>query len=196
MLRDALASYLSRTRVVHVVAVAADGRETLDQIGRAAPDVAVVEAFMPPPNGFEVATDILRGARTRTPVVLLSDEYRNSLALRAIRAGISGYVTKQQPSRELLETIQAVSCGRVHIACSKSLPTRSDPELVDDILTPREQQVLQLIAIGRSTKEVASILGVAAKTAQHHRERLMQKLDIHSIAELTRLAIRQGLVPP
>ncbi len=120
--------------------------------------------------------------------------------MAALRAGIRGYVLKTQAATDLVHAIQQVSRGEIYLspgisgALVEAFLSKSD--LPEDPLTARERQVLQLVGEGKSTKEVATLLGVSVKTAESHRSRLMQKLDIHEVASLVRYAVRRGVIQP
>jgi DNA-binding NarL/FixJ family response regulator len=120
--------------------------------------------------------------------------------LEAVRAGVRGYVLKKQAGADLVRAIREVSGGGVYLSPGISATVvdavRSPRSLPEDALTAREREVLQLVAEGKTTKEIAVLLGVSVKTADAHRTRLMQKLDIHDIASLTRYAIRHGIIQP
>jgi DNA-binding NarL/FixJ family response regulator len=120
--------------------------------------------------------------------------------LEALRAGVKGYVVKTQAAADLLRAIQDVARGLLYLspAISQTVVDAylSKSELPPDPLTPREREVLQLVAEGKTTKEIAHLLGISVKTADSHRTRLMQKLEIHDTAGLVRHAIRQGLIQP
>jgi DNA-binding NarL/FixJ family response regulator len=120
--------------------------------------------------------------------------------LEAVRAGVRGYVLKKQAAADLVRAIREVSGGGVYLSPGISAAVveavRSPRSVAVEPLTAREREVLQLVAEGKTTKEIAVLLGVSVKTADAHRTRLMQKLDIHDIASLTRYAIRQGMIQP
>ena len=183
----------------HVTGEAADGHEAIQMAGNLTPDVAVVDLGMPLLNGLDAAREITRvSPRTRT--ILLTMHAEDPYVARALKAGIRGYVLKSQAAEDLVQAIREVARGAVYLSPGISetvveayLAKRDIPP---DPLTPREHQVLQLVAEGKTTKEVAALLGVSVKTAESHRMRIMTKLDIHETAGLVRYAIRQGLVPP
>ena len=163
------------------------------------PDVAILDISMPLLNGLEAAREIQKsGERTRT--ILLTRHDEDQYVTAALRAGVKGYVLKSQAADGLVAAIHKVSGGGIYLspgisrAVVEAFLTRSD--LPADPLTSRERQVLQLVGEGKSTKDVASILGISVKTAESHRSRLMRKLDIHETASLVRYAIRRGLVQP
>jgi len=182
-----------------VVAEAADGREAVRLAQELCPDIAVVDLSMPLLNGVDAAREIQRSS-PRTAVILLTMHTEDPYVLSALRAGIRGYVLKSQATADLLQAIHDVARGSVYLSprvsgillqtFSGRAPTARDP------LTGREREVLQLVAEGKTTKEVAQLLGVSVKTAESHRSRIMGKLDIHETAGLVRYAVRQGLVQP
>jgi two-component system response regulator NreC len=120
--------------------------------------------------------------------------------MEALRAGIKGYVLKTQAATDLVQAIQEVSRGRVYLSPGVSQAVveayLAKSELPPDPLSPREREVLQLVAEGKTTKEIAGVLGLSVKTAESHRTRIMEKLDIHATAGLVRYAIRRGLISP
>lgn len=154
---------------------------------------------MPILNGIETCREIHRVSdSTRTILLTMCTEDR--CVLEAIEAGIEGVVAKSQPSEDLIQAIREVNRGAIYLSQSISLTLMraylGKSEARPDPLTRRERQVVQLIAEGKSTKEVATILGISFKTAESHRSRTMHKLDLHETAGLVRYAIRHGLVIP
>ncbi len=182
-----------------VVAEAADGLEAVRLAIEKHPEVAVLDLSMPLLNGIEAAKQI-RPALPATKMILLTMHSDEHYILAAIRAGISGYVLKNEAATDLVKAIQDVNRGLTHLSSKVSRAVvkgyLQKTEAPFDPLSPRERQVLQLIAEGKTTKEVAVLLGVSVKTADSHRTRLMKKLDMHGTAELVRYAIRTGLVQP
>lgn len=199
LVRDGLRAILAREEDMQVVAEAGDGREALHLAQEARPDVAALDLSMPLLNGLEAARQI--AAWERAPrVILLTVHAEDRYVLEAIRAGVRGYVLKKQAAGDLVRAIREVSGGGVYLSPGISSAVveaiRSPRSAPDESLTAREREVLQLVAEGKTTKEIAILLGVSVKTADAHRTRLMQKLDIHDIAGLTRYAIRQGVIQP
>lgn len=199
IVRDGLRAVLAREPDIQVVAEAGDGREALRLAREARADVAALDISMPLLNGLEAARQMAawgRGPRTILLTVHAEDRY----ALEALRAGVRGYVLKKQAAADLVRAIREVAAGRVYLSPGISgavvEAVRSPAPPREGTLTAREREVLQLVAEGKTTKEIATILGVSVKTADAHRTRLMQKLDLHDIAGLTRYAIRQGLIEP
>ncbi len=182
-----------------VVGAAADGRQAVELAESLRPDVAILDVSLPLLNGIDAAATIhQRCPDTRT--ILLTVHSEEPYVLAALRAGVGGYVLKKQAGADLIRAIDEVTRGAVYLSPGVSGALveafRKRRELPDDPLTAREREVLQLVAEGRTTKEVASILGVSVKTADSHRTNLMQKLGIHETAGLVRYAIRRGLVQP
>ena len=178
---------------------AADGRVAIQMAAQLSPDVAVLDLAMPLLNGLDAAREITRvSPGTRT--ILLTMHAEDPYVAKALHAGIRGYVLKSQAAQDLVQAIYEVARGAVYLSPGVSQTVveayLAKRELPPDPLTPREHQVLQLIAEGKTTKEVAALLGVSVKTAESHRMRIMTKLDIHETAGLVRYAIRQGLVTP
>lgn len=182
-----------------VVGEASDGREAIRLAQDLHPDVAVLDLALPSVNGPEAAQEILKvSPRTRTILLTMSTEDHHVLG--ALRAGVRGYVVKTQAVEGLVEAIREVSRGLTYLSpdASKAVVQAylARTDLPHDPLAPRERQVLQLIAEGKTTKEIAQLLGVSFKTAESYRTRLMEKLGIHQTAGLVRYAIRRGLIEP
>jgi DNA-binding NarL/FixJ family response regulator len=184
---------------LQVVGEAADGQEAIKRARDLSPDVAVLDLTMPLLNGLDAAREIVR-ASPRTRPILLTMHTEDPYVMEALRAGIKGYVLKTQPSTDLVQAIQEVSRGRVYLSPGISRTVveayLAKTELPPDPLSPREHEVLQLVAEGKTSKEIARLLGVSVKTAENHRTRIMARLGIHETAGLVRYAIRRGLVQP
>jgi DNA-binding NarL/FixJ family response regulator len=182
-----------------VVGEAADGREAVHLAGTTHPDVAILDLTMPSLNGVDAAREILR-ASPRMKAILLTVHAEEPYVLEALRAGVSGYVLKTQAADDLVQAIREVTRGSIYLSPGVSRTVvdayRSKSDLPPDPLSPREREVLQLVAEGKTTKEVAAILGISVKTAESHRMRIMSKLDIHETAGLVRYAIRRGFIQP
>jgi len=182
-----------------IVGEAADGREVTQLAQELEPDVAVLDLAMPLLNGLDAAREITRTSR-RTKTILVTVHTADQYVLEALQAGVRGYVLKSQATAELVQAIQEVMRGGRYLspgiseAVVQAYLAKSD--LPSDPLTPREREVLQLIAEGKTTKDIAGLLGVSVKTVESHRTRLMGKLDIRQTAGLVRYAIRRGLIQP
>jgi DNA-binding NarL/FixJ family response regulator len=182
-----------------IVGEAADGREAVQQAQLLRPDVAILDLAMPSLNGIDAAKEILKVAPGTRPILLTMFAERHQV-LAALRAGITGYLLKTRAVEDLEQAIREVCEGGVYISngigrdvLREFIANRDAPS---DPLTSREREVVQLVAEGKSTKEVASVLGISVKTAESHRAHVMRKLGIHEAAGLVRYAIRQGLVEP
>jgi DNA-binding NarL/FixJ family response regulator len=182
-----------------VVGEAADGQEAQRIAAKTQPDVAILDVSMPVLNGVDAARE-LKKSLPKTKVILLTKHDEDQYVTEALRAGARGYVLKSQVAKDLVHAIEEVCRGSVYLSPSMSRVVvdayLSKADAPADPLSARERQVLQLVGEGKSTKEVATQLGVSVKTAESHRARLMRKLDIHETASLVRYAIRRGLIQP
>jgi two-component system response regulator NreC len=198
LVRQGLKSLLEREGHL-VVGEASEGKQALSQVHSLRPDIAILDISMPILNGLNAAREISKSF-PKTSTILLTQHDEDQYISEALEAGVKGYVLKSQVASDLLEAIRQVSRGQVYLSPGVSRAVmeayRSKSERSRDPLTLRERQVLQLIAEGKSTKEVAALLGISVKTAESHRTRLMQKLDIHETASLVRYAVRCGMVQP
>lgn len=182
-----------------VVGEAADGHEAVDLAQRLQPDVAVLDFVMPLLNGLDASLQIRRES-PHTKTILLTMYTEDHYVLEAFRNGLHGYVIKTQAAGDLVRAIREVMKNALYVSpgISRALVdaylTKADVPL--DPLTLREREVLQLVAEGKTTKEIAAVLGLSVKTAETHRGRIMRKLDIRETAGLVRYAIRRGLVRP
>ncbi len=178
---------------------ATDGREAVRVAEVSHPDVAVLDLSMPGLNGIDAAREIM-SLLPQTKTILLTMYSDDSYILQALSAGASGYVLKTQAWADLVQAIREVARGSLYLSPGVSRAVvdayRARTSVPPDPLSPRERQILQLVAEGKTTKQIAEILGVSVKTAESHRSRLMAKLDIHEIAGLVRYAIRQGMIQP
>jgi len=182
-----------------VVGEAADGLEAMEKIRSLSPDIVVMDISMPAQNGLNVAREVHK-CFPQVKVILLSQHTEDMYIADALEACVAAYVLKSQASSDLVHAIHQVSSGKVYyspdISASVLAAYKAKTDDKPDSLTLRERQVLQLIAEGKTTSDVASLLFISVKTAETHRTRLMQKLDIHETASLVRYAIRRGLVQP
>src|SRR6266850_8470094 len=196
IVRQGLKALLEREGFV-VVAEAGDGQEALRHARARCPDVAVLDFSMPLLNGLDAAREILH-ACPRAKAILLTMHTDDHYILEAVRAGIKGYVVKTQASADLVRAIHEVLKGMMYLSPGMSQAVveayLAKSEIPPDPLTPREREVLQLVAEGKSTKEIAQLLGISVKTAESHRTRIMKKLDIPNTAGIVRYAIRRGMI--
>lgn len=202
MVREALRNLIDGCEHLTVVAEAADGREAVELAIRHRPDVAVLDYWMPRLSGAEATRQIVR-AGLPTRVVILTMHETWSHLREALQAGAAGYVVKRAAASQLLEAIDSVREGKAFVSPAVShhvvQAVRAGEEAPAGplaILTDREREVLQLVAEGLSSKEIAAQLGTSVKTAEAHRSNLMQKLRINRSSGLVRLAIREGLIAP
>jgi len=197
LIRQSLAALLEREGFV-VQGEASDGREAVRLAQTLSPDAVVMDISMPLFNGLNAALELSR-ACPRTPTVLLTRHDENQYVAEALRCGVKGYVLKSQAATDLVHAINEVCRGQVYLSPGISRAVADacvSPKGAGETLSVRERQVLQLIAEGRTTRDIAAQMNVSVKTVESHRTRLMQKLGIHEIAGLVRYAIRQGLVQP
>jgi two-component system response regulator NreC len=198
LVRQSLKALLEREGF-QVVAEASDGQEAVRSVETLQPDLVVMDISMPILNGLNAAREMSRSF-PKTKTILLTQHDEGQYVSEALDAGVKGYVLKNQVANDLLLAIRQVSLGQVYLSPGVSRAVmeayHSKSEKTRNSLTLRERQVLQLIAEGKSTKDVASLLGISVKTAESHRTRLMHKLDIHETASLVRYAVRHGIVQP
>ncbi len=195
IVRDGLRAVLSKEPGLEVVGEEADGEAALAAIERLQPDVAVLDVQMPKLTGIEVARKL--SAQAHTSVVLLSMHKEDSFVQAAMLAGAAGYVVKEDAARELTDAIRAVARGDTYlsprVAASVVGAMKRGPSHPVPQLTPRERDVVRLLAEGLTSKEIATNLGTAPKTVDGHRSAIMEKLGIHSVAGLVKYAIRNHL---
>ena len=182
-----------------IVGEASDGAQAVAQALDLQPDLFVMDISMPVMTGIEAAAQIRRAVPS-AKIILLTVHTENRYILEALRSGIRGYVLKSRAASELVEAIREILNGRIYLSPGIS-HTVVEAYLQQNTgesesLTRRELQVLQLVAEGKTTKEIAASLAVSAKTADSHRSNIMHKLNLHSVADLVRYAIRRGLVQP
>lgn len=202
LIRASLKSLIGEFPSVQVVGEAGDGREALEHAGKLQPHVVLMDIAMPGLNGLEATRRLVKD-HPQVRVVMLSMHADESHVLQALRAGASGYVLKGSAPRELEMAIEAVARGEIFLspAISKHVIdvylNRAEGQTNSlDLLTPRQREILQLIAEGKSSKQIAQLLDASVKTIESHRASLMERLDIHDVAGLVRYAIRHGLVSP
>jgi two-component system, NarL family, response regulator NreC len=198
LVRQGLRALLERAGMA-IVGEASDGQEAVRIAHERQPDVAILDIGMPHLNGLETARR-LRETVPETKSIVLTMHAHDPYVLEALQAGAVGYVLKTQAAVDLVQAIRDVLQGAIYLsprvarAVVQAFLTKAD--LPPDPLTSREREVLQRIAEGQTTKEIAARLGLSVKTVESHRIRLMRKLDIHETATLVRYAIRRGLTSP
>lgn len=179
------------------VAEASNGREAVQLCQQHHPEVAILDIAMPLLNGIFAAREIIK-SNPRTKVVLLTQHTEDQMVLESLRAGVTGYVLKTRATSELVHALRAVCRGEMYLTQSISRTVVQAFLTKDSLpgrpLSDRERQVLQLVAEGKTNKEVASLLGISVNTAESHRTNLMEKLDIHDTAGLVRYALRNGVI--
>jgi two-component system response regulator NreC len=202
VMRAGLRLLLERHENFEVIGEASDGRQAVEIAAEQKPDVVVMDVAMPNLNGVEAARQIL----TRNPdvaIVMLSMHSDESYVLRSLKAGARAYLLKDSAEADLIAAIQAITEGRsffspgVRALLKEDYIYRLQKFGADDtyeLLTAREREVLQLVAEGRSNKEVASLLGLSLYTVETHRTHILQKLNLHSVPELILYAVRKGII--
>jgi len=202
IVRKGIRTLLESEENIEVVGEAADGREVLKKIEGLNPDVVLMDISMPQLNGLE-ATRQLKKAMPDVKVLVLTVHLNEEYIYHAIRAGASGYLFKHVDVTELITAVNAVYRGESYLSPSVSRKVideyirKAEENMGEDsldYLTSREREVLQLIAEGHTNKEIGDLLSISVKTVEAHRANLMGKLDLHSTAELTRYAIRKGVI--
>ena len=198
LIRSGIRAHLEELPGLQIVAEAKDGPEALRLIRHHQPDVAVIESAMCKLNGFEVTARVKKECPT-VHVIVLSTHADEECQMQAMSCGAAGYLTMAASGAELRLAIKTVANGMTHVCSSARRPSpdsvqfRTADETVAR-LTPRQREVLKLIAEGNSTKQIALILNISAKTVETHRMLLTDRLDIHDTAGLVRYAIKAGLI--
>jgi DNA-binding NarL/FixJ family response regulator len=203
IVREGLRSLLKLSGDFEVVGEASSGRQAVEMTLRLRPTVVVMDIAMPRLNGFEATRQILLEA-PETRILVLSAHSGDEYVARMAEVGAAGYLVKQNSGQVLVQAVKEVAKGRPYFSASilqrignakrKSLESGAAPGKTMRPLTAREAEVLQLVAEGAANKQVASELGISIKTVEKHRQQLMDKLDIHDTAGLTRHAIETGVI--
>jgi DNA-binding NarL/FixJ family response regulator len=199
ILREGLRSLLERQPDIKVVGEAGDGLEALRKVALLQPDVVVMDIAMPGMDGLE-ATARIKKEHPQVRVLALTQYDEEQFIVPLLRAGASGYVLKRAGRKEVLQAIRQVAEEGAFLppqAARQILKAMQEPqEEPEPRLTPREAEVLRLVAQGKTNREIAALLGISPKTVSVHRSNLMAKLGLHSSTDLVRYAIRKGLVAP
>ena len=200
LLREGLRSLLAKEPDVEVVAEAENGRTAVRLVSELKPDIVVMDVGMPDLNGIEATRQIV-GRKSGTKVLALSMHSDRRFVEGMLKAGASGYLLKDCANEEFVRAIRAVADGQTYLSPAiagtivedfvRQAPVEVSSE--SGIISSREREVLQLVAEGLASKQIAAKLNISIKTVETHRHQIMARLNIHTIAELTKFAIRQGL---
>src|ERR1700722_17009270 len=206
LMRRGLRSLLESRPGWEVCGEAQTGREAVTKAEELKPDIVILDITMPELNGVEAARGILK-ASPNTEILVLSVHYSDQLIRDILDAGVRGYIVKSDSDRDLVVAVEALSNHKPFFTPrptelilnnfnSKGGPISELPETIGDRLTSREREIVQLLSEGKSSKEVASALSISVKTAETHRANIMRKLEIHSVSELVRYAVRNQIIEP
>jgi DNA-binding NarL/FixJ family response regulator len=188
-----------------VIAEAHSGREAVTMAEELRPDIAIMDISMPELNGIEAARKIKK-ISPNTEMLILSMHHTDQLVREIIETGAKGYIIKSDSDRSLVAAVEALALHKPFFtSCATEImlesirnrgttPVTEVPQTVRDRLTPREREIVQLLSEGKSSKEVAVILGISVKTSETHRANIMRKLEIHSVSQLVRYAVRNQIV--
>lgn len=201
MMREGLRAIIEKEQGMCVVGEAQDGATTVEMARKLNPHMVIMDVSMPDLNGIEATRKITK-TNPNLKVIGLSGHVNQLFVREMFAAGASAYILKQTASDELVRAIRDVMAGKKYLSSGVargvvdayvelSQPTSKTPAFV--VLTDREREVLQMIAEGRSTKDIGGEMGVSVKTVETHRRNIMEKLNLHSVAELTKYAIREGV---
>jgi two-component system response regulator NreC len=202
LLRQGLRKILQERSDWDVIAEAGDGREAVRQALAVQPDVAILDIGMPLMNGIEATRQIVR-RRPDTHVLILSMHANEAYIIQALKAGAKGYLLKDSADTELIRGVAAVASGKsffspavAKVMLDDYVRHLAEKGIADrfDSLSEREREIFQLVAEGRSTKEIAELLSVSPATIETHRAHVLQKLDVHNTAELVLYAVRRGVI--
>ena len=200
IIRDGLRSLLSKQADMQVVAEASDGRSAVNLARELKPDIIVMDIAMPDLNGLEATRQILQDREAiggNVKIIALSMQADGPIVRRMLEAGAAAYLLKDCAFEELIKATRAVLAGKTYLSADITnviVRDFANPSAkTTSPLTAKEREVLQLIAEGKTTKEIAAALFVSVKTVETHRQHIMDKLDLHNVADLTRYAIREGV---
>jgi len=204
VVRKGLKNLIEEEDLIEVVGEAEDGARAVKKARELDPDMVVMDISMPNLNGLEATRRILKGD-PETKVLILTVHSDKEYIFRVLKAGASGYILKKAAPEELITAIRTIHGGEVYL--SPSVSTKVVNQFTNDMgeprtedlyeeLTNREREVLQLIAEGNSTSDIADTLSISTNTVSTHRRHIMEKLDLYSVAELTQFAILHGIIDP
>lgn len=198
LIREGLKKIIQSESGFELIAEASDGIELLDKVRKLHPDVVVLDLQMPRKSGLEVLED-LKSEYPKLPILIMSIHPEDTVAVRTFQTGASGYITKNRVSEELLIAIRRVAQGRRYISMelgeklAESIDARTEKK-PHELLSNREFQVLRLIGMGKSTRQIAQEISLSPATVTTYRARLLEKMNMKTNAELIHYAIRNGLV--
>lgn len=201
IVREGIVRILSEVPACEVVAEAADGVTAVEQALNLKPDIVVIDLTMPRLSGLDAVRRI-RQALPRVRVLVLTVHEDEEYIVPIVKAGASGYLVKDSASTELTDAIEALARGGVYFGPQATRILAEQYQRPPDVaadpygsLTDREREVFHLVVEGKTNREIAAIMGIAAKTANNHRTNMMNKLDLHNTADIVRYAARKGLLP-
>ncbi len=203
IMREGMCALLKRLPDLEIVGQASDGRSGISLAKEFSPDIVIMDIGMPNLNGIEATRQLLTD-NPRLKVMALSTHSDGTIVAKMLKAGASGYMLKESAFSELMEGIAAMMEGKTYLCSRISKVVFSDYVTMlsspqwpgGETLTSRENEVLQLVAEGKTSKEISQILNVSVKTIDSHREHIMEKLSIHNVAGLTKYAVREGITSP
>lgn len=198
LLRDLITDLLRNHRELEIIGSSGDGREGYEACAKLRPHIVILDVRLPGLNGIEVAQR-LRAEQPNVKILVFSGLFNLGIIKRVLLAKVNGIIEKSAGLAEMENAINSVANGQTYFGPSivQSMPellVSSPTDQTIESLTPREREILQLIAEGHTTKEIADKLGISARTADVHRTHIMQKLNVHNVAGLTRAAIAYGLI--
>jgi DNA-binding NarL/FixJ family response regulator len=205
LMRRGLKALLESRPGWSVCAEAHTGREAVAKAEELRPDIVILDITMPELNGVEAARRIIK-ASPNTEILVLSVHYSDQLIRDILDAGVRGYIVKSDSDRDLVIAVEALSNHKPFFTpratelilsnFNNKGPVGEMPDIIGERLTSREREIVQLLSEGKTSKEVASLLGISVKTAETHRANIMRKLEIHSVSELVRYAVRNQIIEP
>jgi len=203
IVRKGLRSLLESQPGWQVTAEASDGREAVEKAKELKPDITVLDIGMPALNGLEAARQMIKND-ARAKILILTMHESDPLIREVLDAGARGYVLKSDAGRDLVTAVNAVRSNKTFFTAKVAQivldgyldkkPKKQEPDAAHSRLTPRQREIVQLLAEGKSSKEVAVALGLSVKTAETHRANIMRRLDCHSVSELVRYAVRNNII--